>query len=460
VGEVTPTQAILWGRCSEAAWLSVTASDPRGRQINARQPVNADSDYAGKVLLSNLDPDTAYQYRVWCTADKNSQGNDRNSVIGSFRTAPEAHAPRKVRIAWSGDLGGQNVCRDARLGYPIFVHVTQTSPDLFVALGDMIYADDPCLLTGRYGNQQVPGPPAPATRLEEFWAFWKYNRADPGFQRFLARTPSYAVWDDHETQNDAGPSHDTSVYLPQRHLLPVALRAFLDYNPIVPLADAPTRLYRSIRWGKHVELFLLDARQYRESNAQADDGPTPKSLLGAEQKRWLLEGLSQSDATWKGIVCSVPLSIPTGAPGRGHDGWANAEDPTGFERELLSLLDFLRKQPRANHLWITTDVHFSSVFRYAPFADTPEFQFYEIAVGPLNAGVFPHRAIDPTLSPQRLFHYPDKQPEEITTYEQARSAFSFGLLDVEEDGTLSARIVNGDGRVVYEQLVPMSSTPR
>ena len=43
-------------------------------------------------------------------------------------------------------------------------------------------------------------------------------------------------------------------------LLPLGLRAFFDYTPDAKLNHAPDRLYRNIRWSKHLELFFLDNR--------------------------------------------------------------------------------------------------------------------------------------------------------------------------------------------------------
>jgi len=50
-------------------------------------------------------------------------------------------------------------------------------------------------------------------------------------------------------------------------------------------------------------------------------------------------------------------------------------------------------------------VHFAQVLRYQPFADAPDFDFYEIVVGPLNAGPFNFDDLDETFSPERLFMY-------------------------------------------------------
>ena len=264
-------------------------------------------------------------------------------------------------------------------------------PDVFVGLGDMIYADNACESTGRYGNPQLGGVGI-AVDLPSFWAHWRYNRGDSASQRLLAGTSYVGVWDDHEVVNDFGPLTDAPTTPPYSgaHLLPLGLEAFLDYTPI---ETAPT-LYRSLRWGQHLELFVLDTRRYRDANFAPDTGAQPKSMLGAEQLAWLKEGLASSDATWKVIVSSVPMSIPTGfPPTNGRDGWADFDQTTGFERELLDILRFLQERGIDDSIWITTDVHFAEVFRYRPFADDPAFTVHELATGPLNAGIFPNRRL-------------------------------------------------------------------
>ena len=101
----------------------------------------------------------------------------------------------------------------------------------------------------------------------------------------------------------------------------------------------PKRIYRSIRYGKDLEIFLLDARSYRDRNDLPDTPANNKQMLGREQIDWLVSGLRNSDATWKVVSSAVPVSIPTGSVQFGRDSWANLDaEPSGFERELLGML--------------------------------------------------------------------------------------------------------------------------
>jgi hypothetical protein len=70
--------------------------------------VRASDDYTGQLLLKGLSPDTSYRYRI---------GHDQRGplVRGWFQTAPEDDAHARVRLAFGGDVAGQNVCRAIRV---------------------------------------------------------------------------------------------------------------------------------------------------------------------------------------------------------------------------------------------------------------------------------------------------------------------------------------------------------
>lgn len=439
VGEVTPHSAILWARCQTAEEILVNVSP--GPSGGRRAPVDRDRDRTARLPLLDLEPDTSYRYSLWCLGE-----GKRRPVSGTFRTAPEAEDRTAVRFAWFGDVGGQNVCRDREYGYIPFQQVWATHPDFMVALGDMIYGDDRCAETGRYGNAQIPGP-GPATTVDDYHAHWRYARADPYLQRAYSAAAVYPIWDDHEIKNDAGPHHDSRSWRWWQHLMPAARQAFSDYNPMTVDAE-PARLYRSVRWGHHLELFLLDTRSFRDANG-AKDG-ADKTMLGAEQKRWLLDALQSSNATWKIIVSSVPMSIPTGDDSIGRDSWASGETRLGFENELREILATARGLTRRHVLFVTTDVHFGTAFRYVPFEEDPDFAVHEFVTGPINAGVFPRRDLDETFHPERLVFWGPESPDAISSYRDAMHWFNFGEIEIDEAGSLTARVRTADGTVAYE----------
>jgi len=455
IGDVQAHSTVIWSRTNESTNMHVLLQAQSKKSVYGTTSVNANSDFTGKVLLEGLKADTKYEYHVWF--GKNSEPND-NAVSGSFRTAPLSNDNKEVHFAWGGDVAGQNVCRDSNEGFPIFKALNDEKLDFFIGLGDMIYADGTCSVTGRYGNKQLVGDFDKAATMKDYWAHWKYNREEKGLQKLLGSVPYFAIWDDHEVVNDFGPLHDTRELPPYtvgEHLLPKGLNANLHYNPIAEQSNTPKRLYRTIRWGKNVEMFVLDTRQYRDANLSDDQMDRAKTMLGREQLIWLKESLLASDATWKIIISSVPLSIPTGyPPERGRDGWANFDQTTGFEHEIINILAFMKSKEIYNVAFITTDVHFAEVFRYAPFANSTSFTVHEFVTGPLNAGLFPNRNFDETLNPKSLFFYGPESSAAVKTYEQAKSWFNYGDMVIDESGVLHASVKDVAGNVVYQVSLP------
>lgn len=356
LGEVDDTHATLWLRAQGAAPLTVQygpAGDPGARTTTTVRPSPA-RDFTARVPMAGLRPGTRHEYEV---------RHDADLVTGSFTTAPARDADAPVRLLWSGDLGGRGYCRDVEDGYRIFRAMTQRRPELFLFVGDTVYADQSC------------GGDFAATMLGEYHAKQRYNRADAAVQQFFRTTAVFAIWDDHEVRNDfSGPDEP---------LMPIGRQAFLDYWPIAPPAQEPGRLYRSVRWGRGVEVFILDTRQYRSADAMRD-GPR-KTMLGEAQREWLLDAVASSDATWKLIVTSVPLGMFTGSDA---DAWSSANvlgfprPGVGFVHERDLILRELRQRRVRNVVFVGGEVHHGELVRHEPFPGWPVFEF---VAGPLAA---------------------------------------------------------------------------
>jgi alkaline phosphatase D len=257
--------------------------------------------------------------------------------------------------------------------------------DFFLFLGDTIYGDDSCP-----APPNEPGADFVATTLEEYRARHRYQRGAESLRRFLERVPVYVTWDDHEVRNDFSGPFD-----PQ---MPAGRQALREYWPISAHADEPQRLYRSVRYGADLELFILDTRQYRSRDTDPD-GPA-KTMLGAAQLQWLIEGLAHSSATWKAIATSVPLSVPKGGTGY-SDGWASGPNEPGFERERQVLVDAIVQQRMKNVIVLGGDVHYVQANAYDPNRDGT-IDFHEFVAGPLSARPGRETPANDTLHPTRL----------------------------------------------------------
>lgn len=76
-------------------------------------------------------------------------------------------------------------------------------------------------------------------------------------------------------------------------------QAFFDHQPIRRDPAAPERLWRSFRWGRTLELFVLDCRSER--------APSAHRYLSSDQREWLVDGLRRSTAMFKLILNSAPI---------------------------------------------------------------------------------------------------------------------------------------------------------
>lgn len=98
-------------------------------------------------------------------------------------------------------------------GYIVFDTMEKLSPDFALFQGDMIYADNSIPPTKDYTNGTEtlgtwinnPSLDFVAVTLDEFRANWKYNFGDDKMQSFLAKTPVFVQWDDHEVTNNWWP---------------------------------------------------------------------------------------------------------------------------------------------------------------------------------------------------------------------------------------------------------------
>jgi alkaline phosphatase D len=273
-------------------------------------------------LLTGCEPATVYYYRA-------AVAGRRPGPVASFVTASARDDLTVVKFCFSGDT------REGYKPFKIMDAARAMQPDFFIHLGDTIYAD-------RGGT---------ASRLPEFWAKYRGNRDDAPSQKLFSETSVYVLWDDHEVADNYEGYHPLAA---------VGRQAFFDYWPVRRNAQEPDRLYRSFRWGKALEIFLLDARQYRDR--------ARGTMLGERQKEWLFDGLAHSSAAFKIIATPVPLY------GGGSDKWA------GYPRERSELFRWIGQKKIKGVVVISADLHYAAVTRLPG-----KLGLKEIVTGPIAA---------------------------------------------------------------------------
>ncbi len=127
--------------------------------------------------------------------------------------------------------------------------------------------------------------------------------------------------------------------------------------------DASLRIYRELQFGSLARLFLLDGRQYRSDQACGDAilsqappcaewSDASRTMLGAEQEAWLLEGIGASTATWNVIGNQVVMG-----DARLNGAVLNYDQWDGYPVERNRIVEAF--DPAANTVVLTGDIHFA-----------------------------------------------------------------------------------------------------
>jgi alkaline phosphatase D len=137
-----------------------------------------------------------------------------------------------------------------------------------------------------------------------------------------------------------------------------AYRAFFEAMPYSPpMGD---RVYRSLRFGRTVDLIVMDQRQYRANQPCGDaiapacaDLQQPRAFPGRAQMDWVKGELRTSRAAWK-VMANEVMMMPTKLP----DGrFAQFDSWQGYPAEREELLQFVKANGIADVVFVTGDIH-------------------------------------------------------------------------------------------------------
>jgi len=253
---------------------------------------SADGDYILKAKVTGLEPGTRYYYRLLSRGAGDSQ--PAAGPTGTFLTLEASGASREVSFVVVTGMNAfafrfRSSAERKELGYPALETIVTQEPDFLVATGDNVYYDTPYL--GR------------AKSRDSMRAKWHRQFAKPRFAAFFQRIPVYWQKDDHDYRyNDADPY---GALEPSHQL---GIDVFREQVPVTPPGDEATVTYRTHRISDLLQIWLLEGRDYRDSNI---DPPGPdKTMWGVAQREWLQETLLASDAVFKILISPTPMIGP------------------------------------------------------------------------------------------------------------------------------------------------------
>jgi PhoD-like phosphatase len=360
---------------------------PAFRNVRRVEAGRTDAFHAATRVVRGLEPGR----RVYWRPRLKRRGRLTVGPARSFRVPPGASGATRIAVAACG----------AQFG-PIFDHLAEQQPDVFVWQGDLNYPD-------------THGPLAQTTSA--YAGIWRDFLANPLLEPILRDTAFATQRDDHDFGVQDANSTMTGDY---------------------PWGLAPwdalmsRRAYYRFPAGA-AEFWVLDQRS-NKSDPEMEDGPD-KTLLGARQRRWLFESLARSRARFK-VICS-PCTIFLG--GNSRDGnWSN---DFAAERDLL--LDHIERRITGTTLFLTGDTHLTGVF--------DSDGRYEARAAPIGIP----KPNDITLTDP--FAADELRGEPGVAY--AGDECHFTLIDVRKN-ELYLQLIREDGQVPYERSFTPSRSAR
>lgn len=318
---------------------------------------------------------------------------------------------------------------------PIWDAVVEGKPELFVFLGDNIYAD--------------------TQDMDVLRAKYRLLGEQPGYVKLKKTCPVVATWDDHDYgANDAGAEYPNKRESQQ---------VFLDFFD-VPKDDSRRKqegVYSAQIYGpagKRVQVILLDGRYFRSplkkgfKNGEpgegrrgmyvpnTDDGAT---MLGEEQWRWLEKQLKVPAE-----VRLIGSGVQVVADEHGWETWGN------FPHERQRLFKLIRDTKANGVIFLSGDRHLAEISRLsADAADSVGYPLYDITSSSLNAP-------SGNLNKANV-----RFANEINSYRVGLTYFdtNFGAILIDwdaDDPVIRCQICDEKGGVMLQQRVRLSQLKR
>jgi len=352
-GQPHATGMVLWTRLigsdlpEHVAVDWEVADDEQFRRIVARGSEDAEAAWAHSVHAepAGLAPDRWYWYRFRALGQQSESGRTRttpaaDAAVGSLRFA--------ITSCQRFDVNH----------YAAWRHVAAAGLDLVLFLGDYIYE------SAQARDAIRPQPGGVALTLVQYRARYATYKADPLLRAAHAAAPWLLIWDDHEVSNDYANLRGENLAVDMRARRAAAYRAYWEHMPF-PKSVRPEgpdmRIVGRTDWGTLARFHRVDDRQYRDVQACSPPGrggsttvrladcpdlsDPRRSLLGAEQERWLADGWDL-DRPWNLLMQQTLMArFSWSDPAQGGTYWTDGWDGYAPSRQRLLGVAAAKKVP-------------------------------------------------------------------------------------------------------------------
>ncbi len=301
--------------------------------------VGAEDDFVHQFRLGGLRSGT--RYSVYVEARASGNGPASATTTGGFSTPASPDQWQDVEFTV---VTGQSYWDlDHKEGYNIYPAMQRLKPHFIVPTGDTVYLDS-------------EAPRARTVALARY--HWHRMYSLPRHIEFHRYVPGYWEVDDHDSwANDGWPT----IHAPWMN--PLTFEEGFDiYREQVPMGE---QTYRTIRWGKGLQIWMVEGRLYRSPNTM-DDGPE-KTIWGKEQLAWLKRTLLESDANFRILISPTPIVGPDRGEGK-NDNHSNQ----AFAYEGNHFRQWTKQQQLRNFYTVCGDRHWQYM-SVDPTSDLREF---------------------------------------------------------------------------------------
>ena len=366
-GDPLPDGIVLWTRLAPAplegggmpmAVVPVQweiAGDSAFRTVAQKGETLARPELAHSVHVdvSGLEPGREYWYRF--------RAGNEVSQVGRTKTAPAPGAPvGSLRFGVCG-------CSHYETGYFTgYRRIAQEQFDFVIHTGDYIYEGRADGGRNDLRVRQHNG--------DEIYSLVDYRnrhalyKTDRDLMAAHRSAPFIVSWDDHEVENNYAAEMDENgtpspIFLLRRA---AAYQAYYEHMPLrAPVfpSGPHMRIYRRLQFGNLIDLSMLDTRQWRSDQACGDGVRTcpaaadpARTMLGAEQEKWLFGNLADVKARWT-VLGQQVYSFARDFAKQNPDARFGMDVWDGYPAARNRLYTRLKETRAPNPIVISGDVH-------------------------------------------------------------------------------------------------------